>query len=91
MSVARQASAVTLSHVDSQWLFALIAVLEKPAHSDVVAALRSLSRRLAQLRCTLADASDPQLARVNTLAVVAGAYFGQDEKLVAWVSDMELP
>ena len=89
--VALLQPAQALEQLHAQWLFALSAALEKPAHSDVVSALRSLLRRAAVLRAGLARKEDPQLPRLNTLAAVAGAYFGQDEKLVGWVADLELP
>jgi hypothetical protein len=47
--------------------------------------------QIAHLRSTLANSSDPQLPLLNTLAAVAGAYFGQDPALVGVVSDLELP
>ncbi len=83
--------AAPLTETEAQWLFALAAALEKPAHCDVVAALRCLTRRVRALRSGLQSAEDPLLPRLNTLAVVAGAYFGQDDKLVPWVADMDLP
>jgi hypothetical protein len=153
-----------------QWLFALAAALTKPAHSDVIAALRGLSRRLGALRASLAaalaaarapqppllhppppqqqevlaagagqghgaapgaraagvasvrtgsavggrgpgrgpvpdapagrgqqlagegeEALSERLGRLNALAVVAGGYFGQDERLLRLVADLDMP
>ncbi len=89
--VARLQASEALGELEAQWLFALAAALEKPVHSGVVAALRALVRRVLALRAGLGSRGDPQLARLNTLAVVAGAYFGQDERLVRVVADLELP
>lgn len=47
--------------------------------------------QVAALRSSLPTPDDPQLPRLNTLAAIAGAYFGQEEQLVGWVSDLELP
>lgn len=41
-----------LGPLPAQWLFALCAALEKPAHSDVVAALRSLMRKVGCMPCS---------------------------------------
>ncbi|GFH15525.1 uncharacterized protein HaLaN_11766 [Haematococcus lacustris] len=66
-------------------------MLQKPAHSDSIAALRALLRKVSALRSLLGSAADPQLPVLNTLAAVAGAYFGQDPTLVSFVSDLTLP
>eukprot|EP00877_Chromochloris_zofingiensis_P010370 jgi/Chrzof1/5587/Cz16g08080.t1 len=73
-----------------KWLFALAARLEKPLQPDVSAALRSLLRYCAKLRCQLSEASDPLLPQLNVLMTVAGAYFGQDEELCKVVDSHEL-
>jgi hypothetical protein len=39
-------AAAALGPVPAQWLFALAAVQQKPAHSDVVSAMRSLTRKV---------------------------------------------
>lgn len=54
-------------------------------------ALRGLSRRAAGLRAALTERHDPQLPLLNTLAVVAGAYFGQDPGLLGMAEDMDMP
>ena len=62
----------------SCWLFGLMAVLEKPVHKETCAQLRLLLRL-----CSQHQSSDPAAAAVSqVLAVVAGAYFRQDEMLI---------
>jgi survival of motor neuron protein-interacting protein 1 len=74
----------------AQWLFALAARLEKPLHADLAAAFRGLLRHCAALRAGLGGGGDPLLARLNVLIVVAGAYFGQDERMSRVVDAIEL-
>jgi hypothetical protein len=47
-----------LSPVLSSWLYALLAKLEKPLHSDLASTLRSLHRSCARLRALLPTSSD---------------------------------
>jgi hypothetical protein len=74
----------------AQWLFALAARLEKPLHADAAAACRGLLRHCAALRAAAVGAGDPLLPRLNVMIAVAGAYFGQDERLVTLVDSAEL-
>ncbi|KAL6760682.1 survival motor neuron interacting protein 1-domain-containing protein [Haematococcus lacustris] len=89
--VSHSEQSACLAERTAQWLFALAAMLQKPAHSDNIAALRALLRKVSALRSLLGSAADPQLPVLNTLAAVAGAYFGQDPTLVSFVSDLTLP
>ena len=53
-----------------------------------MAALRSMLRLCAQLRAGLTDPADPQLANLNILIAISGAFFGQDESLAGiWDED----
>ncbi|KAI8469388.1 MAG: survival motor neuron interacting protein 1-domain-containing protein [Monoraphidium minutum] len=74
----------------AQWLFALAARLDKPLTPELAAALRGLLRHCAALRGRVEAAEDPLLARLNVLIAVAGAYFGQDESMVAVIDSSEL-
>ena len=62
----------------SRWLFGLMAVLEKPVHKETCAQLRLLLRLCAQQRLDTPEAA----AISQVLAVIAGAYFRQDELLI---------
>lgn len=72
-----------LPHARAMWLFALSAALEKPLLPDVSAAFRSLLRRCCSLRAAASGPEDVSLPALNTIAVVAGGYFGQDQHLSA--------
>lgn len=62
----------------SQWLFGLMAVLEKPVHKETCAQLRLLLRL-----CARQQLESPEAAAISqVLAVIAGAYFRQDELLI---------
>jgi hypothetical protein len=74
----------------AQWLFALAARLEKPLHAELAAACRGLLRHCAALRAGAAGAGDPLLPRLNVMIAMAGAYFGQDESMVALIDSTEL-
>ncbi len=52
---------------------------------------RSLLRKCCTLRSAIQSRQDPQLASLNTLIAVSGAYFGQDEQLGKLVAQEELP
>ncbi|KAK9844908.1 hypothetical protein WJX74_008551 [Apatococcus lobatus] len=62
----------------SQWLFGLMAVLEKPVHKETCAQLRLLLRL-----CSQQQSEGAEVAAVSqVLAVIAGAFFRQDESLI---------
>lgn len=66
----------------SEWIYALLARLEKPLHRDVVATIRQLFRRCCELRNELKTNSelfDTHLASLNLLIAITGYYFGQGE------------
>lgn len=67
----------------SQWLYAMLARIEKPLHRDTVAAIRQLYRKCCVLRCKLDKISDgfnADLASLNVLISISGYYFGQGEQ-----------
>lgn len=70
-----------LSNLRAQWLFALSATLQKPVSADTGSLFRGLLRHCCMLRATLANPQEDALPRLNTLIVIAGACFGQDEYL----------
>lgn len=86
-------SVAALSELQSQWLYSLLSRLEKPLHSDMTAAIRSLYRTCCQLRYASAlpdstagdedrdNQEEEELARLNILIAICGSYFGQSEEL----------
>jgi Survival motor neuron (SMN) interacting protein 1 (SIP1) len=73
-----------ISEGRSQWLYSLLARLEKPLHGDMAALVRQLYRRCCFLRSELIVTKHPDfekhLAALNTLISISGAYFGQGEQ-----------
>lgn len=72
----------SLSSALSEWIYALLARVEKPLHRDVVASLRQLFRRACQLRSNLSPSATDfttQLAALNLLIAITGNYFGQND------------
>ncbi len=73
-----------------QWLYSLLARLEKPVCQATASTIRQLYRICCALRCHLvADSSsfDADLAALNVLISICGAYFGQGEEYVAFNHD----
>lgn len=77
----------SLSPLCGQWLYSLLARVEKPLHRDVVASIRQLYRRCCVLRNqlplkhqdTASEDFQLDLAALNTLISISGYYFGQGE------------
>lgn len=66
----------------AQWLYCLLARLEKPLYQDAAAVVRQLYRRCCELRAALSTEAGTfaqDLAALNVLVCIAGAYFGQGE------------
>uniref|UniRef100_A0A914WWM1 Gem-associated protein 2 n=1 Tax=Plectus sambesii TaxID=2011161 RepID=A0A914WWM1_9BILA len=59
-----------------QWLYALMAVLEKPLDADVCASLRDLARQCRILRNTLPP-DDPRLREFSFFIAIVANYFVQ--------------
>lgn len=73
----------SLSSARGQWLYGLLARLEKPLDRNVASLVRQLYRRCSHLRASLAlDSSsfDLQIASLNVLIAITGSYFGQGEE-----------
>ncbi len=63
-----------------EWIYSLLARIEKPLHRDVVALIRQLYRCCCKMRCRLDQNVDAnQLATLNTMISISGYYFGQGE------------
>lgn len=71
----------TLSQQSSQWLYAIMARLQRPLTQGAMGALRALLRHSAGLRARLDSADDPLLPSLNIIIAITGAFFGQDETL----------
>eukprot|EP00026_Physarum_polycephalum_P009225 Phypoly_transcript_09339.p1 GENE.Phypoly_transcript_09339~~Phypoly_transcript_09339.p1 ORF type:complete len:325 (+),score=70.47 Phypoly_transcript_09339:51-977(+) len=63
----------------AQWIYALLARLEKPLDPDIAASLRSLLRRTSVLRSKLVDPKDNMLPVYNILITIVAKYFNQQE------------
>jgi hypothetical protein len=73
----------SVSSARGQWLYGLLARLEKPLDRNIASVVRQLYRRCCALRSTLAADSpsfDVELATLNVLVGITGAYFGQGEQ-----------
>jgi len=63
-----------------QWLYGLLARLEKPLYQDAAAVVRSLYRRSCELRACIDEDSgtfDTDIAALNVLISISGTYFRQ--------------
>jgi Survival motor neuron (SMN) interacting protein 1 (SIP1) len=72
-----------MSSPRGQWLYGLLARLEKPLDRSMASLLRELYRRCCQLRAALHEDDhtfDVQIASLNVLIVITGSYFGQGEE-----------
>eukprot|EP01040_Poterioochromonas_malhamensis_P011826 gene11826-12903_t len=66
-----------------QWIYSLLAYIEKPIHREMVAEIRRLFRLCCDLRAELSASSQgfsEDLAAVNLLITITGIYFGQSEQ-----------
>ena len=73
----------TITSARGQWLYGLLARLEKPLDRNVSSIVRQLYRRCCSLRADLSSTSpsfDVELATLNVLIGLSGAYFGQGEE-----------
>ncbi|KAM6912510.1 gem-associated protein 2 [Xenentodon cancila] len=62
-----------------QWLYALLACLEKPLLPEAHSSIRQLARRCAQLRSTLDSQEDEKLPALNLLICLVARYFEQND------------
>ncbi|XP_014677054.1 PREDICTED: gem-associated protein 2-like isoform X2 [Priapulus caudatus] len=69
------------SHPQGQWLYALLACLEKPLNPESCHSLRILARLCSSLRATLDTPSHPHLAALNLLLCLVARYFDQGDML----------
>ena len=72
-----------MSSPRGQWLYGLLARLEKPLDRTMASLLRELYRRCCLLRAALVEDDhtfDVQIASLNVLIVITGSYFGQGEE-----------
>lgn len=61
------------------WIYALLALLQKPLTPDTCSTLRSLARLGAQLRSQLDSASHPHLTPLNLFISLIARYFDQKD------------
>ena len=73
-----------LGESQARWLYALAARVPEPLTGGTSAALRQLTRHLAEARaaCRQASSTDPLIPRLNVLLAVTGGHFRQDGELV---------
>lgn len=86
-------SSRSLDNPRAQWIYALLARIEKPIHRDLECEIRQLYRRCCRLRVELWNSTQSntnveEIAQVNTLIVITGIYFGQGEHERAIVSSV---
>ncbi|XP_061599408.1 gem-associated protein 2 [Cololabis saira] len=62
-----------------QWLYALLACLEKPLLPEAHSSIRQLARRCSQLRSTLDSQEDEKLPALNLLICLVARYFEQND------------
>ena len=74
----------TLGEAQARWLYALAARVPEPLTGGTAAALRQLTRHLAEARaaCRQVSSMDPLIPRLNVLLAVTGGHFRQDGELV---------
>lgn len=66
-----------LSRARAVWIYALLARLDKPVHSDTAAILRQILRRCWQMRNELNDPKQSSLRSLNILIAITGDFFQQ--------------
>lgn len=62
-----------------QWLYSLLACLEKPLLPEAHSSIRQLARRCAQVRSTLESQEDERLPALNLLICLVARYFEQND------------
>lgn len=62
-----------------QWLYALLAKLEKPLKPEMCSLIRTLARLCSTFRVQLASVDDPLLAQLNLFICLVGRYFDQSD------------
>ncbi|XP_071960320.1 gem-associated protein 2-like [Antedon mediterranea] len=62
-----------------QWLYALLACLQKPLDPDAHSMLRTLARQCAALRASLETIDDDRLPALNLLITLVARYFDQTD------------
>lgn len=62
-------------------LYAVMACMELPCHSDVSATLRKLVRKCNAIRASIETTKDDRLPYLNILIVIGGGLFRQDEEM----------
>ena len=73
-----------ISELRGQWLYGLLARLEKPLYNDTAAVVRSLYRRCSELRSNIdidAVTFDTDIAALNVLISITGTYFRQADDI----------
>ena len=73
----------TLTSARGQWLYGLLARLEKPLDRNLASLMRELYRTCSHLRATIDEDDskfDVQIASLNVLIAITGSYFGQGEE-----------
>eukprot|EP00123_Amoebidium_parasiticum_P021122 comp6186_c1_seq1/m.2021 comp6186_c1_seq1/g.2021 ORF comp6186_c1_seq1/g.2021 comp6186_c1_seq1/m.2021 type:complete len:330 (-) comp6186_c1_seq1:28-1017(-) len=65
----------------AQWLYGLLACLDRLMDADTTSTLRQLLRKLIALRALLGVSERSEAARINLLIVILGDYFGQSDLL----------
>lgn len=62
-----------------QWLYALLAKLEKPLKPEMCSVIRTLARSCSSCRAKLAVAENPLLPQLNLFICLVGRYFDQTD------------
>ena len=82
-----------------EWIYALLARLEKPLHLDIAANVRLLYRESCRMRAALQDRSisdneesdvDTLLPILNTFIAITGSYFSQGEDFVPLATEEDV-
>jgi len=69
--------AAGFSPEQGRWLYALLAVLEKPLSPEACFSVRQLARLCCNLRASLESSEDSQLVHLNLLICLVARYFDQ--------------
>ena len=67
------------SQLRGQWIYALLAKLEKPLKPEMCSLIRSIARTCCTLRSRLPTADDPFLPQLNLFIALVGRYFDQTD------------
>lgn len=68
-----------ITHLHGQWIFALLSCLELPLHPDTCSTIRHIARLCQQIRNTMVDPEESELAAVNLIICLVGRYFNQTD------------